>query len=252
MTARSARCPPWSRTWRCGIRSGPPSATAGGPPAPRPSAAAAGRGVGQGDRVATLLVNSLEMPAAYLAMMKLGAVFVPLDPAWPGERLETTLRVLSPRLILCADPGQAPAGYRRASLPVAAGAVAASPVPPAVALGPADLCYGFFTSGTTGVPKCALNRHGVLANRLRFMTRWVGATREDVVLQNSKHTFDSSLWQLLWPLITGGRTVLPAAGEFLNLQLTIDTIAEHQVTTTDFVSSIFNALVAMVDGNEPA
>jgi amino acid adenylation domain-containing protein/thioester reductase-like protein len=216
------------------------------------AAAAAGRGVGQGDRVATLLVNSLEMPAAYLAMMKLGAVFVPLDPAWPGERLETTLRVLSPRLILCADPGQAPAEYRRASLPVAAGAVAPSPVPPAVALGPADLCYGFFTSGTTGVPKCALNRHGGLANRLRFMTRWFGATGDDVVLQNSKHTFDSSLWQLLWPLITGGRTVLPAAGEFLNLQLTIDTIAEHQVTTTDFVSSIFNALVAMVDGNEPA
>jgi len=216
------------------------------------AAAAADRGVVKGDRVATLLVNSLEMPAAYLAMMKLGAVFVPLDPAWPGERLETTLRVLAPRLILCADPGQVPAGYGPASLPVAAGVVALSPVSPAVALGPGDLCYGFFTSGTTGVPKCALNRHGGLANRLRFMTRWFGATGDDVVLQNSKHTFDSSLWQLLWPLITGGRTVLPAAGEFLNLQVTIDTIAEHQVTTTDFVSSIFNALVAMVDGNEPA
>jgi amino acid adenylation domain-containing protein/thioester reductase-like protein len=216
------------------------------------AAAAAGRGVAKGDRVATLLVNSLELPAAYLAMMKLGAGFVPLDPAWPAERLETTLRVLSPRLILCADPEQVPAGYRRAGLPVAAGAVTPSPVSPAVALGPGDLCYGFFTSGTTGVPKCALNRHGGLANRLRFMTRWFGATGDDVVLQNSKHTFDSSLWQLLWPLITGGRTVLPAAGEFLNLQLTIDTIAEHQVTTTDFVSSIFNALVAMVDGNETA
>jgi amino acid adenylation domain-containing protein/thioester reductase-like protein len=216
------------------------------------AAAAADRGVAKGDRVATLLVNSLEMPAAYLAMMKLGAVFVPLDPAWPGERLETTLRVLSPRLILCAGTDQVPAGHRRASLPVPAGAVAPSPVRPAVALGPDDLCYGFFTSGTTGVPKCALNRHGGLANRLRFMTRWFGATGDDVVLQNSKHTFDSSLWQLLWPLITGGRTLLPAAGEFLNLQLTIDTIAEHQVTTTDFVSSIFNALVAMVDSNEPA
>jgi amino acid adenylation domain-containing protein/thioester reductase-like protein len=216
------------------------------------AAAAADRGVVQGDRVATLLGNSLEMPAAYLAMMKLGAVFVPLDPAWPGERLETALRVLSPRLLLCAGYDQVPTGHRAAGLAVRAGAVAPSPVAPSVPLGPADLCYGFFTSGTTGVPKCALNRHGGLANRLRFMTRWFGATGDDVVLQNSKHTFDSSLWQLLWPLITGGRTVLPAAGEFLNLQLTIDTIAEHQVTTTDFVSSIFNALVAMVDGNEPA
>jgi len=216
------------------------------------AAAAASRGVAKGDRVATLLVNSLEMPAAYLAMMKLGAAFVPLDPAWPGERLETTLRVLAPRLILCAGPGQVPSDFRGAGLPVAVDAVVPSAVSPLVALDPADLCYGFFTSGTTGVPKCALNRHGGLANRLRFMTRWFGATGDDVVLQNSKHTFDSSLWQMLWPLITGGRTVLPAAGEFLNLQLTIDTIAEHAVTTTDFVSSIFNALVAIVDGNEPA
>ncbi|HEY7433088.1 MAG TPA: amino acid adenylation domain-containing protein [Streptosporangiaceae bacterium] len=216
------------------------------------AAAAARRGVGKGDRVASLLVNSLELPAAYLALMKLGAVFVPLDPGWPAGRLDATLRVLAPRLILCAQPSQVPAGRRAASLPAGAGAVVPSAARPRVALAPSDLCYGFFTSGTTGTPKCALNRHGGLANRLRFMTRWFGATGDDVVLQNSRHTFDSSLWQLLWPLITGGRTVLPAPGEFLNLQQTIETIAEHQVTTTDFVSSIFNALVATVDGDEQA
>ena len=214
--------------------------------------AAAARGVAKGDRVATLLGNSLEQPVAYLALMKLGAVFVPMDPGWPGERLRTALAVLSPRLILCAEPDDVPAEFRAASARVAADAIAPSIRRPDVPLGPADLCYGFFTSGTTGTPKCALNRHGGLANRLRFMTRWFGATGDDVVLQNSKHTFDSSLWQLLWPLITGGRTVLPASGEFLNLQQTIDTIAEHRVTTTDFVSSIFNALVAIVDGDERA
>jgi len=220
--------------------------------------AAAGRGVAKGDRVATLLASSLEMPAAYLAMMKLGAVFVPLDPGWPAERLHTTLRVLSPRLVLCHDPGHMPPGYRRAALPVSAGPALEHAQRPAVPLRPGDLCYGFFTSGTTGTPKCALNQHGGLANRLQFMTRWFAATDAsagtggDVVLQNSKHTFDSSLWQLLWPLITGGRTVLPEAGEFLDLRRTIDTIAEHQVTTTDFVSSIFSALVALIDTDRQA
>jgi len=216
------------------------------------AAACAGRGVAKGDLVATTLVNSLEMPAAYLAAMKLGAVFVPVDPGWPEDRLQTTLNVLRPALTLCADAGQVPPAFREASLPVAVGATAPSAGRPAVTLGPTDPCYGFFTSGTTGVPKCALNRHGGLANRLRFMTRWFAATDDDVVLQNSKHTFDSSLWQILWPLTTGGRTVLPAPGEFLNLQQTVETIAEHQVTTTDFVSSIFNALVALVDGDQAA
>jgi amino acid adenylation domain-containing protein/thioester reductase-like protein len=210
---------------------------------------AARRGVSKDDRVATVLGNSLELPVAYLAMMKLGAVFVPLDARWPAERLETTLRVLSPRLVLCADAGDVPKDYRDAALPLAVDALTPSPRRPGVTLEADDLCYGFFTSGTTGTPKCALNRHGGLANRLRFMTRWFAAGDDDVVLQNSKHTFDSSLWQLLWPLTNGGRTVLPESGEFLDLELTIETIARHQVTAADFVSSIFNVLVALVDGD---
>ena len=84
------------------------------------------------------------------------------------------------------------------------------------------------------------------------MTRYFAADGTEIVLQNSGHTYDSSLWQLLWPLTTGGQTVLPAQGEFLNLQHTIDSIAHYAVTTTDFVSSIFNALVAIVDGDEAA
>jgi amino acid adenylation domain-containing protein/thioester reductase-like protein len=212
--------------------------------------AVADRGVTRGDRVATLFGNRLELPAAYLAMMKLGAVFVPMDPGWPAARLDTALGVLSPRLVLTAGDGPRPAADRENAL--AAGAVPPSPDRPGISLEPGDLCYGFFTSGTTGIPKCALNRHGGLANRLRFMTRWFGAGDDDVVLQNSKHTFDSSLWQIMWPLTTGGRTVLPEAGEFLDLRRTVDTIARYQVTATDFVSSIFNALVALVDGDEAA
>jgi non-ribosomal peptide synthetase component F len=127
------------------------------------AAAAAARGVGRGDRVAVLLVNSLEMPVAYLALMKLGAVFVPMDPAWPDERLRTTLRVLAPRLVLCAAAGLVPGEFRGAALAVSVDGITPSPRRPAVALRPADLIYGFFTSGTTGTPKCAMNRHTGLA-----------------------------------------------------------------------------------------
>lgn len=212
--------------------------------------AAAERGVIKGDRVATLLGNSLEMPAAHLAMMKLGAVFVPMDARWPADRLNTTLRVLSPRLILCADAVPPAFAFWQSAMPV--GAVVPSSRRPRISLDPGDLCYGFFTSGTTGIPKCALNTHGGLANRLRFMTRWFAPGEDAIVLQNSKHIFDSSLWQLMLPLTTGGRTVLPETGEFLDLEQTIDTIARHQVTATDFVSSVFNALVAIASGDQIA
>ena len=211
--------------------------------------ALAERGIGRGAAVPVLLGNSLELPVAYFALMKLGAAFVPLDAAWPAERLHTTLDVLQPVAVLCHTPADLPAQYRSAALAVEGGRISPTPRRPGVPLGPDDLIYGFFTSGTTGVPKCAMNLHGGVANRFRFMSRYFAATGEEVVLQNSKHTFDSSIWQLFWPLTEGGRTVLPVQGEFLDLERTVATIAEYRVTASDFVSSIFNALVALVDAD---
>ncbi|GHJ48131.1 hypothetical protein Cs7R123_54730 [Catellatospora sp. TT07R-123] len=215
------------------------------------AAALPGRGVALGTAVPVLLGNSLELPVAYLALMKLGAAFVPLDPSWPADRLAATLSVLAAPVVLCADAAALPPAWRERALPFAVGAHAAPARRPGVALGPDDVIYGIFTSGTTGTPKCAMNLHGGLTNRFRFMTRYFGAG-EQVVLQNSRHTFDSSVWQLFWPLTTGGRTVVPAQGDFLDLGRTVDTVAEYGVTMTDFVPSIFNALVTLVDHDERA
>ncbi|HET9895382.1 MAG TPA: amino acid adenylation domain-containing protein [Streptosporangiaceae bacterium] len=210
------------------------------------------RGVSKGDVVPVLCVNSLELPIVYLALMKLGAPFVPLDPAWPRSRVLATLNILAPRAVICASVAEVPLAYQPRAITIDAALVTSSALRPAVTVGPGDLSYGFFTSGTTGTPKCAMNLHGGLANRLAFMSRYFGVAGDEVVLQNSKHTFDSSLWQLLWPLTVGGRVVLPVQGEFLDLRHTVDTIAKHGVVAADFVSSIFNALVALVDNDEPA
>jgi amino acid adenylation domain-containing protein/thioester reductase-like protein len=214
----------------------------------------ADRGVRKGDVVPLLLVNSLEMPVAYLALMKLGAAFVPLDPDWPVDRLRSTFGVLSAGLVLCAARDAVPEEIRDRAMVVDVDRITPAAVRrPSVPLAAGDVVYGYFTSGTTGTPKCAMNLHGGLTNRLLYMRRYFGTPDgEEVVLQNSSHTFDSSLWQLFLPLITGGRSVLPVHGEFLNLQHTIEIIAEHGVTAADFVASVFNALVAIVDGDEEA
>jgi amino acid adenylation domain-containing protein len=183
----------------------------------------------------------VELPVSCLALLKLGAAFVPLDPQWPELRLTTALEVLrAPVTVTAGEP--VPAGR---ALPIRVASLIEEPVRPGVEIGPADLAYGVFTSGTTGTPRCALNHHGGLVNRLRFMTRWFGPAPDggEVVLQNSKHTFDSAVWQLFWPLTTGGRTVVPATGDFLDLQQTVETLALHGVTVTDFVPTTFNLLV---------
>jgi amino acid adenylation domain-containing protein/thioester reductase-like protein len=207
------------------------------------------RGVRRGDTVPVLLANSLELPVAYLAVLKLGAAFVPMDPGWPAERLRVALAAMPPGLVLAGRAGAGPASDRGDPVHVvAADRITPTAHRPAVRIGATDLIYGIFTSGTTGVPKCAMNNHGGLANRFRFMTRYFAASGDEVVLQNSRHTVDSSVWQLFWPLTVGGHTVLPPDRDFLDLHHTIDTIAAHQVTASDFVSSVFNALVTLVEG----
>lgn len=223
------------------------------------------RGVGRGDVLPVLLADGLELPVAYLAAMKLGAPFVPLDPGWPADRLHAALAVLRPRLVVVGpDPatgrpaappdGDGPGADLGAvpTVPVRLDAIRPTAERPGVPVGPADLIYGIFTSGTTGTPKCAMNRHDGLANRFRFMTRWFRATGDEVVLQNSRHTFDSSVWQLFWPLTTGGRVVVPVQGGFLDVERTVRTIAAERVTMTDFVPSILGMLVAMVDRDPEA
>jgi len=207
-------------------------------------------GVTRGDVVPLLLGNSLELPVSMLALLKLGAAAVPLDEKWPDRRLAAALDVLDPPLTITTG-APVPRGKQ---LPVRVASLVETGERPGVRVGPADLAYGVFTSGTTGTPRCALNHHGGLVNRLAFMTRWFGPAPDgvEVVLQNSKHTFDSAVWQLFWPLTTGGRTVVPAPGDFLDLHHTVETIAAHGVTVTDFVPTTFNLLVARLERDPEA
>jgi non-ribosomal peptide synthetase component F len=150
-------------------------------------------GVARGDFVPLVMDGGPALPVAMVAAMKAAAPFVPIDQAWPRERIRGTVGQLRPPLVLTSGPprgrddlGDLGAPVLRVDLDPAA--------PPAADLGaPAtvhDLIYGFFTSGSTGLPKCALNRHLGLLNRFLYMTRRFGGGH--VVLQNSPHVFDSS------------------------------------------------------------
>lgn len=207
-------------------------------------------GVRRGMLVPLTLVNGLELPLTLIALHRLGAAFVLCDPAWPADRMKAAMAALDPELLLGADhPGAA--GIR--AHPVSLDRIVPSDRGPGTAApGPADPAYGVFTSGTTGTPKCAVNLHRGLANRFAFMTRYFGADGGEVVLQNSRHTFDSAIWQLLWPLTTGGRTVIPEQGDFLDLERTVSTIAAHRVTVTDFVPATLGTLVSLVEADPAA
>ena len=65
-----------------------------------------------------------------------------------------------------------------------------------------------FTSGSTGRPKGAMNEHRGICNRLLWMQEEYGLTADDRILQKTPFSFDVSVWEFFWPLLTGARLVI--------------------------------------------
>lgn len=214
-------------------------------------------GVRAGQLIPVLIADGPEFPISLFGVMKTGSAFVPLDPAWPVDRLRAIVAELSPPVVVVSPATAGIIDELEQALPTVIvdcaeppGPADRKPPPAGRAPGPEDLIYGFYTSGSTGAPKCALNHHRGLVNRLTTMSRRFGDGAEHVTLQNSRSTFDSSMWQVLWPLVSGGQVVLPHRDGILDLEETATTIGRYGVTMTDFVPSVLEAFVSLLEVRE--
>ncbi len=191
---------------------------------------------------------------AFLALLQCRRAFVPIDLGWPASRQERALaRVASPVVIVDREGATAPLGAA-AAVPIVADDMAddgASPHAARFALGfslnsAPDLdapLYAIFTSGSTGEPKAAIATQRGILNRLLWMDEEIGPAAAAVVLQTTRHVFDSAVWQLLWPLLHGGVVVLPEAERVADRDELFGSIARHGCTMTDFVPSVLRSLL---------
>jgi len=205
------------------------------------------RGVGPDVPVGVLAERSVEMVVALLAIMKAGGAYVPFAPDYPAERLQYMIEDSGVALVLVQRPDALPALSRPPeTLDLTDPALYAdgANTNPAPALSPEHLAYVIYTSGSTGRPKGAGNRHGALFNRLWWMQRQYGLDAAETVLQKTPFSFDVSVWEFFWPLMTGARLALAAPGDHRDPQRIAALIARHRVTTLHFVPSMLQAFVA--------
>ncbi|MFI9103079.1 amino acid adenylation domain-containing protein [Streptomyces fildesensis] len=199
------------------------------------------RGVRPGDAVAVLLQRSPATVTTLLALMKTGAVYVPLDARYPSERIhhileqtnttlvltdttsQTALATATPHLLI-TDPAQFDGDGRHA---------------PDVTVHPDAAAYVMYTSGSTGTPKGVVVTHRnvtSLALDPRFDT-----TAHQRVLHHSPAAFDASTYEVWVPLLNGGAVVIAPAGD-LDIPLLQKTITDHHVTAAWLTSSLFNVM----------
>lgn len=174
------------------------------------------RGVRPGDRVAVLLERSFELVTTLLAVLELGAAYVPLDPDHPPPRLEMVLEDAEPALLVTTSERQARlqnagpvlALDRPSDAGEARGAPEPAPPRPLAPPGPDALAYVIYTSGSTGRPKGVEIPHGALDNLLAAFAQTLASSTRDRWLGLTTIAFDIAMLETFLPLSTGAELVL--------------------------------------------
>ncbi|MCE4574510.1 amino acid adenylation domain-containing protein [Caballeronia sp. CLC5] len=189
------------------------------------------QGVRPEDRVALCVERGIGMVVSLLAILKAGAAYVPLDPAYPGERLSHILTDSTPRLLLADAAGRDALGDT-GTLAVLDPNVSpgGSEDDPQVAFASHHLAYVLFTSGSTGKPKGVMVEHREMLNFLCSMRDITAMSAADTLLAVTTISFDIAGLELYLPLSTGACIVLARrsdAADPIALQALID---KHEVS----------------------
>ncbi len=191
-------------------------------------------GAGPGAFVALHLERGLDLPVAMLAVLKSGAAYIPLDPAYPKERIDFIVEESQAKVILTEERLATQLSAPQARIvcldlewPLIR---KQKSTPSAVRVSPADLAYAIYTSGSTGKPKGVEIPHGALANFLRSMLREPGLTAADRLLAVTTVSFDIAGLEIFLPLVAGARTVIAGPNSVGDGQALADLIAQEKIS----------------------
>ncbi|WP_460122160.1 non-ribosomal peptide synthetase [Pseudomonas sp. S2_C03] len=196
------------------------------------------KGVGPDVCVAIAAERSPQLLIGLLAIIKAGGAYVPLDPDYPAERLAYILRDSGAELLLTQTPllDRLPAADDVSVIAMDALHLETWPSQaPGLRLHGDNLAYVIYTSGSTGQPKGVGNTHAALAERLQWMQKTYRLDDSDVLMQKAPISFDVSVWECFWPLITGARLLIAGPGEHRDPHRIAELVRQFGVTTLHFV-----------------
>ncbi|WP_028617291.1 non-ribosomal peptide synthetase [Pseudomonas canadensis] len=204
------------------------------------------KGVGPDVCVAIAAERSPQLLVGLLAIIKAGGAYVPLDPDYPAERLAYMLKDSGVHLLLTQTAllEQVPSAEGVCVIAMDSLHLDSWPTqPPGLHLHGDNLAYVIYTSGSTGQPKGVGNTHAALAERLQWMQATYQLNETDVLMQKAPISFDVSVWECFWPLITGCRLVLAGPGEHRDPHRIAQLVQEHGVTTLHFVPPLLQLFI---------
>ncbi len=223
------------------------------------------------DMVPVIYHRSIELLVSLIGIFKVGGVYVPIDATYPDERKNKMLYDCAARILILSEDlcyaNQLPLTeignlisldfvirkdelnkqwrlekhicqiYDRADIESQSALTERTP------RSPKDLSYVIYTSGSTGMPKGVMIEHQGMLNHLYAKINDLGLDYGSIVAQNASQMFDISIWQLLSPLMVGGRVVIYSNDEILDVENFIGQIERDNVNILEVVPSYLAALL---------
>jgi amino acid adenylation domain-containing protein len=204
-------------------------------------------GAGPETRVGICLDRSSDMLVALLGVLKAGSAYVPLDPAYPKDRIalvveDSGMEILLTQAMLVRNLPASSARIIRldadwSSMATEEGSNLG------LALKPENLAYMIYTSGSTGKPKGVQIEHGNVVNFLASMQREPGFKADDVVLAVTTLSFDIAGLELYLPLISGGTVVIATREQAIDGTQLIALMRKHKVTVMQATPATWRLLL---------
>jgi amino acid adenylation domain-containing protein len=213
-------------------------------------------GVGPEKLVGVYLDRSPQMVMAELAILKTGGAYLPLDPTFPAERLDSMLSDADVCVII-TRPGMpsplAKRNWRVVDMDLDQSEIAAHPAEaPVVELSSDQLAYVIFTSGSTGRPKGVEITHRGLCNLISWHWRAFQVTAADRASHQAALGFDAAVWEI-WPYLTIGASVhLPQEGVRNNPEALCHWLVERKITITFVATALAERMMFLPWPSETA
>lgn len=198
------------------------------------------QGIGTEDRVAVLLDRSPELVITALGVIKAGAVYQPVDPSYPEDRLTFILSDSDPKMLI-REPISDLDGYRTTD-PTDGDRVRD--------LHPDSTAYLIYTSGSTGLPKGVPVPHRPVAEYFVWFKGEYGVDHSDRLLQGASPSFDVSIAEIFGMLACGGRLVIPRPDGLRDVGYLTELLHDEGITSMHFVPSLLGLFLSLPGVNQ--
>ncbi|HEX3682182.1 MAG TPA: amino acid adenylation domain-containing protein [Bryobacteraceae bacterium] len=203
-----------------------------------------GESIGREAVVAVCLPRSPEMIAAFLGVLYAGAAYLPLDMAYPDERLRWILDHSNAAALITDARLADRLAFSGPTLLVDSGERLKAPLDDPIFAQGDDVAYVIYTSGSTGHPKGVCVRHAGLSNLVAWHLAAYSLGPEDVTTQIASPGFDASVWEI-WPALASG-AALHIADESIRLspEALWMWLCERRVTVAFLPTPLAEAILA--------